>query len=414
MTKKGTDKIRKRLVRPARNLPQTTKTVLEFFAGIGLMRMGLERQGWSVVFANDLDPDKHEIYGHNFSDANDHFELEDIHKLDAADLPDAVLATASFPCNDLSLAGARAGLGGKQSSAFWGFIQVLEGMGSRRPKIVLLENVVGFLNSNDGQDFKSALIAINQLGYAVDSIIIDAERFVPQSRKRLFVIGSLSEDSVECPLVFNSEIRPKALADFIMSQRGIKWKIRNLPALPDRINVLESILEDLPHDAEEWWSEERALYLLNQMSPKHLAAADKIIARRKWSYGTVFRRVRNGKSMGELRLDGIAGCLRTPRGGSGRQILFKAGFGKYFVRLLTPRECARLMGADDFKVEVPLNQALFGFGDAVCVPVIQWIAANYLDPLLNELNDKSASSLSSGSLPVTNHAIEPVGSVKAR
>lgn len=228
------------------------------------------------------------------------------------------------------------------------------------------------------------------------------------------MIGSLSKDGVECPLVFNSEMRPQALADFIMSRRGIKWKIRNLPALPDRSNVLESILEDLPHDAEEWWSEERALYLLNQMSPKHLAAADKIIARRKWSYGTVFRRVRNGKSMGELRLDGIAGCLRTPRGGSGRQILFKAGFGKYFVRLLTPRECARLMGADDFKVEVPLNQALFGFGDAVCVPVIQWIAANYLDPLLEELNDESVSPLSSGSLPVTIHPIEPVSSVKNR
>jgi DNA (cytosine-5)-methyltransferase 1 len=371
MTKKRTVKIRKRLVRSTKNLPQTTKTVLEFFAGIGLMRMGLERQGWSVVFANDLDPDKHEIYGHNFLDTDDHFELEDIHKLNAANLPDAVLATASFPCNDLSLAGARAGLGGKQSSAFWGFIQVLEGMGNRRPKIVLLENVVGFLNSNGGQDFKSALIALNQLGYVVDSIIIDAERFVPQSRKRLFVIGSLSEDGVECPLVFNSEIRPQALADFIMSQRGIKWKIRNLPALPDRSNVLESILEDLPHDAEEWWSEERALYLLNQMSPKHLAAADQIIARRKWSYGTVFRRVRNGKSMGELRLDGIAGCLRTPRGGSGRQILFKAGFGKYFVRLLTPRECARLMGfSDNFKIPVSDTRAYKQFGNSVVVNVM--------------------------------------------
>ena len=89
--------------------------------------------------------------------------------------------------------------------------------------------------------------------------------------------------------------------------------------------------------------------------------------------------------MAELRTDGIAGCLRTPRGGSGRQILFKAGKGKYFVRLLTPRECARLMGADDYKLSVPLNQALFGFGDAVCVPAIEWIAEYYLNPMVNEL-----------------------------
>lgn len=89
--------------------------------------------------------------------------------------------------------------------------------------------------------------------------------------------------------------------------------------------------------------------------------------------------------MAELRTDDIAGCLRTPRGGSGRQILLKAGNGKYFVRLLTPRECARLMGADDFNISATLNQALFGFGDAVCVPVVEWIAESYLDPVVNEL-----------------------------
>ena len=88
--------------------------------------------------------------------------------------------------------------------------------------------------------------------------------------------------------------------------------------------------------------------------------------------------------MAELRTDGIAGCLRTPRGGSGRQILFKAGKGEYHVRLLTPRECARLMGADNFKIKATTNQALFGFGDAVCVPAVRWITENYLNPVWNE------------------------------
>ena len=83
---------------------------------------------------------------------------------------------------------------------------------------------------------------------------------------------------------------------------------------------------------------------------------------------------------------GIAGCLRTPRGGSARQILFKAGKGQYWARFLTPRECARLQGVPDtYKIEVPLNQALFAFGDAVCVPVIEWIAEYYLDPLIVSL-----------------------------
>lgn len=65
--------------------------------------------------------------------------------------------------------------------------------------------------------------------------------------------------------------------------------------------------------------------------------------------------------------------------------MFVAGKGKYSVRLLTPRECARLMGADDFKITVPFNQALFGFGDAVCVPVIEWVTRYYLNPVVNEL-----------------------------
>ena len=116
--------------------------------------------------------------------------------------------------------------------------------------------------------------------------------------------------------------------------------------------------------------------------------AEKMIKGKTISYGTVFRRVRYGRSMAELRTDGVAGCLRTPRGGSGRQILFVAGRNRYAVRLLTPRECARLMGADDFRITVSLNQALFGFGDAVCVPVVRWIAENYLTPVWKELNAK--------------------------
>lgn len=366
-------------------------TVLEFFAGIGLMQMGLERQGWSVVFSNDIDPDKGEIYLENFPESNRHFKLGDIHEIKPADVPDAFLATASFPCNDLSVAGARSGLDGKQSSAYWGFVRLLEGMGNRRPQMVLIENVVGFLMSHDGKDFYSALSALNRLGYSVDAFIIDAENFVPQSRQRLFVVGSRALPGSEVPLVFESATRSKRLLDFIHSRPGISWNIRSLPSLPVRQTCLEDIIEDLPADAKEWWSPERSSYLLNQMSSRHRKIADEMIAGNRWSYGTVFRRVRFGKSMAELRVDGIAGCLRTPRGGSGRQILFKAGKGKYFARLLTPKECARLMGVEHFVLNVPSNQALFGFGDAVCVPVIEWIAKHYLNPLAQELSDKGAA-----------------------
>jgi DNA (cytosine-5)-methyltransferase 1 len=81
------------------------RTFAEFFAGIGLMRIGLELQGWRIAFANDIDEDKWEMYRDHFGNTGE-FVLADIHKLDAASVPTVALATASFPCNDLSLAGA--------------------------------------------------------------------------------------------------------------------------------------------------------------------------------------------------------------------------------------------------------------------------------------------------------------------
>lgn len=366
--------------------PKFNKTVAEFFAGIGLMRIGLEQAGWRVAFANDIDADKHQMYRDHFG-AGEEFVLGDVHALDVASVPTVGLATASFPCNDLSLAGARKGLAGSQSSAFWGFIEVLARMNERRPPIVLLENVTGFLTSHDGNDFREALLALNQLGYAVDAFIVDAARFVPQSRQRLFVVGTRTRPVAvlnDSPAFFQSECRPAALADFILWNPEITWNIRRLPPLPALNVTLEPLIEDLSPNSKMWWDRERCDYLLNQMSPKHRAEAEAMIRSPVTRYGTVFRRVRNGRSMAELRTDGIAGCLRTPRGGSGRQILVAAGRGRFAVRLLTPRECARLMGVDHYVIRVPLNQALFGFGDAVCVPVVSWIARHYLNPVWDE------------------------------
>ena len=372
--------------------PTPAKNFADFFAGIGLMRIGLESGGWACSFANDIDPDKREMYSGHFGPANN-FILGDIHDLSGDEIPTVALATASFPCNDLSVAGSRQGLSGKDSSAFWGFVRVLGEMAGRRPPLILIENVTGFLTSHGGEDFREALVGLNRLGYSVDTFIVDAARFVPQSRERLFVIGikqprDLSMIS-ERRGFYEGPVRPKPLAEFIMTHPEIDWVIRDLPAPPKSDSNVDNIIEEVSEASTEWWNRSRSEYLLSQMSDRHRAKADQMIAGNSWSYGTVFRRVRQRdgvkRSMAELRTDGIAGCLRTPRGGSGRQILFKAGYGSYAARLLNPGECARLMGADDYNIVVPDNQALFGFGDAVCVPVIDWIAQNYLNPLVSEL-----------------------------
>jgi DNA (cytosine-5)-methyltransferase 1 len=361
------------------------RTTVELFAGIGLVRLALRQAGWETVFANDNDPQKFQMYKDNFPQNG--FDSRDVHDIPAKSIPTSALITASFPCNDLSVAGARRGLAGQQSSAFWGLIRILHQLRNRRPPIVLLENVVGFLTSHGGRDFQTALQALNELGYCCDAFVLDASWFVPQSRVRLFVVGKLGIEQPNPTPPHISRFRPKALVDFITEHQNVQWDIQSLPEIRIVRASLESILEDLPESDPRWWNFDRAAYFMNQLSPRHLRIARFMISQPKVSYGTAFRRIRKGRSMAELRVDGLAGCLRTPRGGSGRQILFKAGKGRYQVRLLTPRECARLQGVPDeaYQITVRDNQALFGFGDAICVPVIKWIADNYLTPTASEL-----------------------------
>lgn len=371
------------------------RTVAEFFAGIGLMRAGLEQAGWRVQFANDIDERKFSMYRRRFPDADQHYTLGDIHRVDVSQIPDATLFTASFPCTDLSLAGGRGGVYHVESGAVWGFFRVIEGLvPERRPKLVLLENVPGLLTSNKGSDFREVLLRLNALGYAADVFMLDAAHFVPQSRLRLFVAGVCdtldAADERDTSPPEESDTRPPALIRYIQSHPEIRWCTRSLPRPPRCEIRLEEILDDLPHDDPRWWSDERASYLLSQMSPRHRRLAEAMMARQTWSYGTAFRRMRldkatgKARSMAELRVDGLAGCLRTPKGGSAKQILFKAGFGEYHARLLTPREAARLMGADDYPLPDSLDQALFGLGDAVVVPVVAWIAEHCLNPLVTQ------------------------------
>lgn len=345
----------------------------EFFAGIGLVRLSLEENGFRVVYANDIDPDKKAMYEANFPPGE--FHLGDIRNVSGDDIPDCHVCTASFPCTDLSIAGAMRGLRSGESSMFWEFTRILREMGKRRPNAILLENVPGFLMSHEGRDLEAAISALNELGYACDAAMLDAARFVPQSRLRLFVVGRLGADASSPFGTAPSILRPPALLDFILAHPHLKWDLQQLPDAPDLQPTLSDIVEDLADNDPRWWDAARTDYFMNQLSKRHEAAALSMIHGERVSYATAFRRVRHGRSMAELRTDGIAGCLRTPKGGSGRQILFKAGLGRHQVRLLTPRECARLQGVhDSYVIKTRTdNQAYFGFGDAVCVPVVSWV-----------------------------------------
>ena len=374
----------------------------EFFAGVGLVREGLESSGWQCVWANDISADKMSTYVKNYGD--DHFHLEDIWKVAAEPeniLPEGIfLYTASFPCTDLSVAGARAGLAGNESGTLNAVLKILEQkkLANDLPKIVMLENVSGFLTSHGGKDVVETVKALSELGYVVDIIELDAAFFTPQSRPRVFLIAVVEAIATTFMHVKKAEdlfdswwqkfdeqpkLRSTKLKKIIAYHEDLHWGLLDIPLPEPRTTTLDDIIEyDIPDNSSLWWSDDRKAHLFAQMNPAHQAKLQVMMGNKFYSYGTVFRRMRAGVSMAELRTDGIAGCLRTPRGGSSKQILIRAGNGGWGVRLLTPREYARLQGVrDSFVLPNNSNKGYFAMGDAVCVPVIEHLSKYALTPI---------------------------------
>lgn len=360
-------------------------TALEFFAGIGLARIGLAEARIDVAWANDIEPDKQAMYeGHFGADDDGHtFALGDLGGVHPDQMPaTADIAWASSPCTDLSLAGDRAGLRGKSSGAFWEFTRVLEEYGDeKRPPVAVLENVVGLATSHGGEDLAAAISEFNRLGYSADVLMIDTRRFLPQSRPRLFIVGAQNPPTRQQA---QSELRPDFLThvfgnDNLLTHRAV------LPAPPAPLTSgLGMYVESIHGNDGRWWNEERTAAFFDSLSPRQAARVNQLRRARASSYRTAYRRTRNGIAVWEVRPDDVSGCLRTARGGSSKQAVVKLGGGKAQVRWMTPREYARLMGAGLYHLDgARTNQSLFGFGDAVAVPVVSWLAKNYLVPLLD-------------------------------
>jgi DNA (cytosine-5)-methyltransferase 1 len=369
---------------------------LEFFAGIGLARLGLEAAGFRVTWANDRDPRKRDLYRNHFAGewdtsdpvrgvsrgAGEHFTLADIREIHARDLPaGASLAWASSPCTDLSLAGGRAGLGGTESGTFWEFVRILGEAGGARPPIAVLENVAGLATSRGGRDLAAAVRAFNGLGYSVDVLAIDARRFVPQSRPRLFLVAA-QDPPAPSEKPRPSVLRPEWLRR-VFADPSLRTHQALLPAPPAPLTSGFTVLaENLADGDPRWWSDGRVAAFRDSLSPIQRQRVAALEDSRDVEFRTAYRRTRRGAAVWEVRADGIAGCLRTARGGSSKQAVVRVGRDGLRVRWMTPRECARLMGAGDYRLAAArTNQALFGFGDAVVVPVVAWLAENYLMPL---------------------------------
>ena len=365
----------------------------EFFAGGGMARAGLGNQ-WSCLFANDFDAKKGAAYAANWG--TEELVVRDVAALSTSDIPEgADLAWASFPCQDLSLAGAGAGLKGDRSGTFWNFWHLLKGLDKeqRAPKIVVLENVCGALWSHNGKDFAAIGEALVKSGYRFCALVIDAVRFVPQSRPRLFIVGVKNDATIPNLLTMqepNAVWYPPHLVrayDLLPQKVKAAWLWWRLPVAPRRRSTFSDLIEGEPQDVA-WHTPAETKRLLSMMSPLNLR---KVEQAKRLGYrvtGGIYRRTRadeNGDRVqrAEVRFDDISGCLRTPVGGSSRQTILIVEGERIRSRLLSPREAARLMGLpDSYILPKNYNEAYHLAGDGVVVPVVRFLAEHLLEPIV--------------------------------
>lgn len=377
---------------------QAKPIALEFFAGGGLARLGLSAQ-FDVAWANDIDAMKCRAWRDNFGATG--LVEGDIAAVQIEDLPtNPALAWASFPCQDLSLAGDRAGLTGGRSGTLFAFLARLAALCDRGdpPEVVVLENVKGLLSSRGGQDLAAIFRALNELGYSAGCLEMDAAWFVPQSRPRIFIIAVRQSMDIptallshrDRPCVFQTPAIQKAQA--ALNTPVIDWYLPPPPASP---RDLDEILD--PTDGG-WWNATKLSNFQNQLSESHCARLEALLASPGRHIGTMYRRIRleNGvkRQRAEIRFDGKVGCLRTPAGGSSRQFWLVVEHGDLKIRPINPREAMRLMGVPDTYVLPKSNLAgLKIAGDGVAVPVVAWLSEQLLGPLVTCARDTAPACL---------------------
>ncbi|RMU28610.1 DNA cytosine methyltransferase [Pseudomonas avellanae] len=378
----------------------------EFFAGGGMARSGLG-DGWNCLFANDMDRVKAATYIQNWGGS--HFDGRDIHDVKIEDLTgNGDLAWASFPCQDLSVAGNGLGIGNSdsegstRSGALWPFLELINGLRkeSRQPPLLVLENVVGLLSLEGGRDFAAICLRLGEIGYRYGAVIIDTKHFLPQSRPRVFIIALLREiaipDKLDYGMATESWHPPTLMRSFrSLSQQAqadwIWWDLGSVPTLKQ--GALQSLIQ---FEGVEWHTSEETQKIISRMTPIHVARLEKAKAANIASIGSLYYRMRRegsvNKQRAEITFSDVLGCLRTPRGGGSRSRIIVAGNGEVKTRLLSIREAAALMGLETTYVLPEAYQHAFKvIGDGVAVPPVRFLAERLLEPLILAAREDTVS-----------------------
>ena len=215
-------------------------TGVSLFAGVGGFDLAMERNGVNVVANVEIDKHCQVLLERKFPNAKQFNDVTTVTGKDLIDVgfnPSRGIITGGFPCQDLSVAGKRAGLAGERSGLFWEIARVVE---ETQTEWFILENVPGLLSSNEGKDFGVVLGTMADLGYSVAWRTLDAQHFgVPQRRRRVFVVGRRSSgergpdevlfkpQGLRRNLKTNNTERQESASDFARGTREAGWLTTN-------------------------------------------------------------------------------------------------------------------------------------------------------------------------------------------
>lgn len=325
-------------------------TFIDLFAGIGGTRLGFEHAGGTCVFTSEWDKRAVETYKANFDDGADHGFAGDITTVNAEDIPDHDVLVAGFPCQPFSIAGVskKQSLGRPtgfedetQGTLFFDVARIIK---AKRPRAFLLENVRNLQSHDKGRTFTTILRTLTEeLGYDVTYRVIGAEPWVPQKRRRIFIVGF--RDGLGS-FDFDDMITPNGTAP-----------------------TMSAILH--PENSWEPAEEPYTVGPMARVNPKYT------LSNKLWAYlqgyAAKHKSAGNGFGFGLVGSEDVARTLSARYYKDGSEILIKQP-GKN-PRRLTPREAARIMGfPDDYRIVVADTPAYKQFGNSVVVPVVAAIA----------------------------------------
>jgi DNA (cytosine-5)-methyltransferase 1 len=361
-----------------------TLTAVSLFAGVGGFDLALERHGVEVVADVEIDKAARGVLERRFPNSkhfNDVTEVTGEQLRDAGFVPDRGILTGGFPCQDLSVAGGRAGLAGRRSGLYWEIVRLVDELS---PKWIVLENVPGLLSSNDGRDFGAILGSLVERRYGVAYRILDAQHFgVPQRRRRVFIVGRLGDDGRAPSEVLalaqgvsgNLETGAQAgasvaddIGDGVGISRALNVKRRDDVNAETYLPVLIAMREDVhgSGDRGPLVSEDMSLTLATGNSQVLIQPYVKIVRSGA--------RDENGELPAEVWAErDVAPTLNVMDNTGDSRATVLAG-GQTAVRRLTPTECERLQGFPDGWTSGQNDGARYRqMGNAVAVPVVEWI-----------------------------------------